>query len=52
MQHLEGLFERLGKHGEMNTHIVLSTAHEHRTVGPADPEPRTVTPADGWGPTP
>lgn len=52
MQHLEGLFERLGKHGEMNTHIVLSTAHERRTVEPADPEPRTVTTPDGWGPTP
>src|SRR5687768_9244081 len=30
MRHLEGLFERLGEHGEMNTHVVLSTEFEGR----------------------
>ena len=50
MQHLEGLFERLGKHGEMNTHIVLSTPHERRALEPVEPEPRTVTAAEGWNP--
>lgn len=48
MRHLEGLLERIGQHGESNSHIVLSTPHERTVVEPADPEPRTVTVADGW----
>lgn len=48
MQHLEGLLERLGRHGEMNSHIVLSTPFEGRTVERPAPEPRTVTTSDGW----
>ncbi|HEX2316601.1 MAG TPA: Lrp/AsnC family transcriptional regulator [Thermomonospora sp.] len=48
MRHLEGLFERLGEHGEMNTHIILSTPYESRVIEPTDPEARPVTPSDGW----
>jgi Lrp/AsnC family transcriptional regulator, leucine-responsive regulatory protein len=49
MAHLEGLFERIGKHGEINTHVVLSTQYEGRAVEepPLDPRPTTV--AEGWG---
>lgn len=45
--HLEGLIERLGEHGEMRTHIVLSTQYEHRPVGPVVPD-RAVTDAERW----
>jgi Lrp/AsnC family leucine-responsive transcriptional regulator len=48
MPHLEGLLERLGEHGEMNSHIVLSTAYEARAVEPPAPESRTVTASEGW----
>ncbi|GAB2851074.1 Lrp/AsnC family transcriptional regulator [Actinoallomurus bryophytorum] len=48
MPHLEGLLERLGRHGEMNSHIVLSTQYEGRAVErPAD-ETRPVTGSSGW----
>ncbi|TDC93807.1 Lrp/AsnC family transcriptional regulator [Actinomadura sp. 7K507] len=48
MPHLEGLLERLGEHGEMNSHIVLSTAYEGRPVEPPAPRSRTVTASEGW----
>ncbi len=48
MLHLEGLFERIGEHGEINTHVVLSTQIEGRPVGPPAEQARTVTPAIGW----
>src|SRR3954452_24023546 len=32
MEHLEGLLERLGEHGEVDSHVVLSTQHEDWTV--------------------
>ena len=44
---LEGLFERLGEHGAIRTHIVMSTQYEGRPVRPTAPD-RPVTPADGW----
>jgi Lrp/AsnC family leucine-responsive transcriptional regulator len=47
LAHLEGLVERLGEHGEMRTHIVLSTQYEGRPVEPVA-SPRPVTPAAGW----
>lgn len=49
MRHLEGLFERLGEHGEMNTHVVLSTEFEGRPVQPPAAETRPVTRSAGWG---
>jgi Lrp/AsnC family leucine-responsive transcriptional regulator len=48
MPHLEGLLERLGKHGEMNSHIVLSTQYEGRPIEPPAPDARPVTESDGW----
>jgi Lrp/AsnC family leucine-responsive transcriptional regulator len=48
MQHLEGLLERLGTHGEMNSHIVLSTQYEGRPVEPPPAQPRPVTGHNGW----
>ena len=48
MRHLEGLFERLGEHGEMNTHVVLSTEFEGRPVQPPVPDARPVTRSQGW----
>lgn len=46
--HLEGLIERLGTHGELRTHIVLSTQYEGRPVEQPAPE-RPVTRSRGWG---
>src|SRR6266536_849765 len=48
MKHLEGLLERLGQHGEMNSHIVLSTQFEGRPVLPPDADARPVTESAGW----
>lgn len=48
LAHFEGLVERLGTHGDMRTHIVLSTQYEGRPVQPL-PEAREVTPSAGWG---
>jgi Lrp/AsnC family leucine-responsive transcriptional regulator len=48
MQHLEGLLERLGRHGEMNSHVVLSTQYESHAVTPAAPEARPVSEHGGW----
>ncbi|MEO3806131.1 Lrp/AsnC family transcriptional regulator [Nonomuraea sp. B1E8] len=48
MPHLEGLLERLGEHGEMNSHVVLSTPYEGRAVEPAPPRGRSVTASEGW----
>jgi Lrp/AsnC family transcriptional regulator, leucine-responsive regulatory protein len=48
MPHLEGLLERLGEHGEMNSHVVLSTQYEGRPVQAPAPDSRPVTPSAGW----
>ena len=48
MQHLEGLLERLGQHGELNSHVVLSTQYEGRPVEPPPADVRPTTPASGW----
>lgn len=48
MSHLEGLLERLGRHGEMNSHIVLSTQYEGRAVERPSVETRPVTDSTGW----
>lgn len=45
--HFEGLIERLGQHGELNTHLVLSTPFEGRPVQPT-PDARPVTRSEGW----
>jgi Lrp/AsnC family transcriptional regulator, leucine-responsive regulatory protein len=48
MRHLEGLLERLGKHGEMNSHIVLSTQYEGRPIEQPAPDIRPVSEIAGW----
>jgi len=48
LAHLEGLIERLGTHGELRTHIVLSTQYEGRPVEPLLAAERPVTPSQGW----
>jgi Lrp/AsnC family leucine-responsive transcriptional regulator len=48
MPHLEGLLERLGQHGEMNSHVVLSTQYEGRPVQPPAPDNRPVPHSAGW----
>lgn len=47
LTHFEGLVERLDEHGEMRTHIVLSTQYDDRPLEPAVLE-REVTDAEGW----
>jgi Lrp/AsnC family transcriptional regulator, leucine-responsive regulatory protein len=47
LAHLEGFVERLGTHGEMRTHIVLSTPYQDRPVTEPSPD-RPVTPSRGW----
>ncbi|MFC7620047.1 Lrp/AsnC family transcriptional regulator [Microlunatus sp. GCM10028923] len=44
---LEGLIEKLGAHGEMRTHIVLSTQYDGRPVERREEE-RPITTAEGW----
>jgi Lrp/AsnC family transcriptional regulator, leucine-responsive regulatory protein len=48
MPHLEGLLERIGEHGEMNSHVVLSTQYEGRPVEQPDVQARPVTRSVGW----
>jgi hypothetical protein len=45
--HFEGLIERLGRHGEMRTHIVLSTQFDGRPVERAVDD-RPVSQSEGW----
>lgn len=47
MQHLEGFLERIGKHGELRSSVVLSTQFEGRPVEPL-PVEADVTPSVGW----
>jgi Lrp/AsnC family transcriptional regulator, leucine-responsive regulatory protein len=48
MEHFEGLLERLGRHGEMRTLVVLSTQYEGRPVeAPSDDFARAPRP-EGW----
>jgi Lrp/AsnC family transcriptional regulator, leucine-responsive regulatory protein len=48
LTHLEGIIEELGKHGAMNTHIVLSTQYDQPTVNRPQPASRPVTRSEGW----
>ncbi len=47
LQHFEGLAERIGEHGTIETHIVLSTQYEARAVVPVDVD-RPVSNLSGW----
>jgi Lrp/AsnC family transcriptional regulator, leucine-responsive regulatory protein len=48
MAHLEELLERLGRHGEMNSHVVLSTQYDNRPVQPPPAVTTPATPSSGW----
>ncbi|MGI8869626.1 MAG: Lrp/AsnC family transcriptional regulator [Mycobacteriales bacterium] len=48
MAHLEELFERLGTHGEMDSHLVLSTQYDGRPVQPPPAQEQSATPSPGW----
>lgn len=47
LAHFEGVLEQIGKHGEMDTHIVLSTQYYDPRVHQNHPD-RPVTPSTGW----
>jgi Lrp/AsnC family transcriptional regulator, leucine-responsive regulatory protein len=48
MEHFEGLLERLGKHGEMRTSVVLSTQYEGRPVEAQGDDFMHPTRSEGW----
>jgi Lrp/AsnC family leucine-responsive transcriptional regulator len=48
LAHLEGVIEQLGLHGELTTHVVLSTQHQDAVVARPDARTRPITPAAGW----
>ncbi|MCK2215279.1 hypothetical protein MF672_015995 [Actinomadura sp. ATCC 31491] len=47
LAHLEGVLEQIGKHGQMDTHIVLSTQYHDPRVRRGHPD-RPVTASTGW----
>jgi Lrp/AsnC family transcriptional regulator, leucine-responsive regulatory protein len=52
MEHLEGVIERLGQHGEMRTAIVLSTQFDGRPVEPPADDLPSAARSAGWGQRP
>lgn len=48
MRHLESFLERIGRHGEMRSSVVLSTQFEGRPVEPIEDAGHEVTPSAGW----
>jgi Lrp/AsnC family leucine-responsive transcriptional regulator len=48
IEHLEGLFDRLGQHGEIRTAMVLSTQYEGRPVEPPTQDPFKAPQSEGW----
>jgi Lrp/AsnC family leucine-responsive transcriptional regulator len=49
MAHLSSLLERIGEHADANSHIVLETPLEHRTLQMPPPAP-AATRHPGWNP--
>jgi len=49
MAHLSSLLERIGEHADANSHIVLETPLEHRTLDIPPPAP-APTRHPGWNP--
>jgi Lrp/AsnC family leucine-responsive transcriptional regulator len=49
LEHFEGLLERVGKHGEMRTSVVLSTQYEGRKVEPPAADFLRASRSEGWG---
>lgn len=48
LAHLEGLFERLGEHGELRSSVVLSTQYEGRPVEPPVADYLAASQPEGW----
>lgn len=48
LAHLEGLFERLGQHGELRSSVVLSTQYEGRPVEPPVADYLAASQPEGW----
>jgi Lrp/AsnC family leucine-responsive transcriptional regulator len=48
IEHLEGLFERIGKHGEIRTSIVMSTQYADRPVAPPPDDFLHAAVSEGW----
>ncbi|WP_020671927.1 Lrp/AsnC family transcriptional regulator [Amycolatopsis nigrescens] len=48
LEHLEGVLERIGKHGEMRSSVVLSTHYDGRPVEPPAENYLRATRHDGW----
>jgi Lrp/AsnC family leucine-responsive transcriptional regulator len=48
IEHLEGVIERIGQHGEMRTSVVLSTQYADRPVEPPPSEFLRATASSGW----
>jgi Lrp/AsnC family leucine-responsive transcriptional regulator len=48
IEHLEGVIERIGKHGEMRTSVVLSTQYADRPVEPPPAEYLKASHSEGW----
>ncbi|MGH7912064.1 MAG: Lrp/AsnC family transcriptional regulator [Candidatus Dormibacteraceae bacterium] len=48
MEHLEGIIEQIGRHGQMRTSIVLSTQFERRPVGPPPEDFVHASDSEGW----
>lgn len=49
MEHLEGVIEQIGRHGQMRTSIVLSTQFEGRPVEPPSEDFTLASDSEGWG---
>lgn len=49
VEHFEGLVDRLGKHGEMRTSMVLSTQYQGRAVEPPGTDYARAPRSAGWG---
>ncbi|WP_433652040.1 Lrp/AsnC family transcriptional regulator [Micromonospora zamorensis] len=50
LEHLEGLLERLGRHGDVRSSVVLSSQHEDDRVTPPHEAYRGATRHEGWQP--
>jgi Lrp/AsnC family leucine-responsive transcriptional regulator len=48
LQHFEGFQEQLGEHGELRTHIVLSTQYERHTLDRPAADARPISEPEGW----
>jgi Lrp/AsnC family leucine-responsive transcriptional regulator len=48
IQHLESFLERVGRHGELRSSVVLSTQFEGRPVSEPADDSHDVTASEGW----